>query len=167
MTTPRNGAAGTTQGAVIAGGQATRMGGRPKGLESVGGARILDRLVAVFEEALGDQPLLVANAEDAPTWRPGLRVIPDIRPGMGALGGIYTAVLAAPAPVVTVAWDMPFVTGPLIGALAAGLADADACLPESGGPRGLEPLVRRLRARLRARHRRRPRRRRPPGDRLP
>jgi molybdopterin-guanine dinucleotide biosynthesis protein A len=116
------------------------MGGRPKGLASVGGVRILDRLVAVFEEALGTRPLLVANAEDAPTWRPDVRVVRDVRPGTGTLGGIYTAVLSAPAPVVTIAWDMPFVTAPLIGALAAGLENADACLPESGGPRGLEPL---------------------------
>jgi molybdopterin-guanine dinucleotide biosynthesis protein A len=112
----------------------------PKGLETVGGVRILDRLVAAFEEALGAPPILIANAEDAPRWRPGLRVVPDVRPGAGAVGGIYTAVLAAPAPVVAVAWDMPFVTAPLLQALAAGLAEADACLPASGGPRGMEPL---------------------------
>jgi molybdopterin-guanine dinucleotide biosynthesis protein A len=128
------------RGAIIAGGQATRFGGRPKGLERVGGLRIIDRLVTMFEEALGAPPILVANAPDAATWRPGLRVVPDVSPGAGSVGGIYTAVLAAPAPVVCVAWDMPFVTPPLVQALAAGLAGADACLPESGGRRGLEPL---------------------------
>jgi molybdopterin-guanine dinucleotide biosynthesis protein A len=35
---------------------------------------------------------------------------------------------------------MPFVPAGLIRALADGLADADACLPESGGRRGLEPM---------------------------
>jgi molybdopterin-guanine dinucleotide biosynthesis protein A len=35
---------------------------------------------------------------------------------------------------------MPFVPAPLLRALADGLAEADACLPESGGPRGMEPL---------------------------
>ena len=133
-------AGGRVRGAVIAGGESTRFDGRPKGLELVGGVRILDRLVGVFEEALGDSPILVANAEDAGTWRPGLAVVPDTRPGNGALGGIYTAVLAAPAPVVCVAWDMPFVPAPLLRALADGLAEADACLPASGGPRGVEPL---------------------------
>jgi molybdopterin-guanine dinucleotide biosynthesis protein A len=117
-----------------------RLAGRPKGLEQVGGVRILDRLVAVFLEAFGELPILVTNSAEAPAWRADLRVYPDLRPGMGALGGIFTAILSAPAPVVTVAWDMPFVTSPLLKALAAGLADADACLPESGGPRGLEPL---------------------------
>ena len=127
-------------GAVLAGGGATRFEGRPKGLARVGGARILDRLVDVFGEALGAAPLLVANAPDAPTWRPDLRVVADIRPGMGSLGGIYTAVVEAPAPVVCVAWDMPFVTSGLVRALADGLAEWDAFLPESDGRRGVEPL---------------------------
>lgn len=127
-------------GAVLAGGGATRFEGRPKGLARVGGARILDRLVDVFGEALGAAPLLVANAPDAPTWRPDLRVVADVRPGMGSLGGIYTAVVEAPAPVVCVAWDMPFVTSGLVRALADGLAEWDAFLPESDGRRGVEPL---------------------------
>jgi molybdopterin-guanine dinucleotide biosynthesis protein A len=128
------------RGAVLAGGGATRFGGRPKGLEVVGGERILDRLVSVFEQALGSPPLLVANAPDAATWRPDLRVVPDVRAGLGSLGGIYTAVLEAPAPVVCVAWDMPFVTAELLRALATGLEHFDAFLPESENRRGIEPL---------------------------
>jgi molybdopterin-guanine dinucleotide biosynthesis protein A len=106
----------------------------------VGGERILDRLVRTMTDALGTPPLLVANAPDAAGWRPDLRVVPDVRPGLGALGGIYTAVSEAPAPVVCVAWDMPFVSVALLRALAAGLTDHDAVLPESAGRRGLEPL---------------------------
>jgi molybdopterin-guanine dinucleotide biosynthesis protein A len=90
--------------------------------------------------ALGGPPLLVANAPEAAGWRPDLRVVPDVRPGLGALGGIYTAVVEAPAPVVCVAWDMPFVTEAVLGRLAAGLADHDAVLPASGSWRGIEPL---------------------------
>ena len=136
-----NGERGTAvRGAILAGGGATRLGGVPKGLERVGGQRILDHLVEAFVAALGEPPLLIANAPDAASWLPDLRVAPDLRPGLGALGGLYTAVRLAPAPVVTVAWDMPFVGPGLIGALAAGLTNADACLPESGGPRNLEPL---------------------------
>ena len=128
------------RGVVLAGGGATRYGGRPKGLEQVGGVRILDRVVDAMIEAFGDPPLLVANAPDAATWRPGLEVVGDERPGMGALGGLYTAVVRGPAPVVVAAWDMPFVPRGLLAALAAGLDGADACLPESDGRRGLEPL---------------------------
>ncbi len=128
------------RGAILAGGGATRMGGAPKGLLEVGGQRILDRLVASFETALGGFPLLVANAPTAATWRPELRVVADRHPGSGSLGGLLTAVLEAPAPVVCVAWDMPFVPAPLIAALAEGLGNADVCIPASGGRRGLEPL---------------------------
>ena len=127
-------------GAILAGGGATRMAGAPKGLLEVGGVRILDRLAATFEEALGHLPLLVANAPDAAGWRADLRVVSDRRPGLGSLGGLYTAVLEAPAPVVCVAWDMPFVPAALLRELAAGLVDADVCIPASGGRRGLEPL---------------------------
>jgi len=128
------------RGAIIAGGGATRFEGRPKGLEEVGGVRILDRLVDAFRAALGAAPLLIANAPEATGWRPDLRVVPDVVTGAGALGGLYTAVLEAPAPVVCVAWDMPFVPAGLIRALAAGLGAGDACLPASDSRRGMEPM---------------------------
>ena len=131
---------GSVAGAILAGGGATRFGGKPKGLEVVGGERILDRLVRVMTAALDRPPLLVANAADAQSWRPDLRVVADVRPGVGSLGGIYTAVVEAPAPVVCVAWDMPFVSEALVQSLAARLQQYDAVLPESDGRRGVEPL---------------------------
>jgi molybdopterin-guanine dinucleotide biosynthesis protein A len=128
------------RGAILAGGGATRFEGKPKGLGLVGGERILDRLARVMTAALGEPPLLVANAPHSAQWRPDLRTVPDVRPGFGALGGIYTAVVEAPAPVVCVAWDMPFVSESLIRALADGLERNDAVLPQSDGRRGVEPL---------------------------
>ena len=120
------------RGVILAGGGATRFDGKPKGLELVGGRRILDRVVDALLDALGTPPLLVANAPDAACWRTDLEVVGDDQPGLGALGGIYTAVVKGPAPVVVVAWDMPFVSAPLLRALARGLEDVDACLPSSG-----------------------------------
>jgi molybdopterin-guanine dinucleotide biosynthesis protein A len=113
---------------------------RPKGLETVGGERILDRLVRVMTAALGAPPLLVANSPDAAAWRPDLRVVKDLRQGAGALGGIHAAVVEAPAPVMCVAWDMPFVPPGLVDAVARKLEGYDAAIPESDGPRNLEPL---------------------------
>lgn len=128
------------RGVILAGGQASRYGGRPKGLERVGGERILDRLVAACIAALGSAPLLVANDPAAPGWRPDLAIATDVEPGLGALGGLLTAVERGPAPVVVVAWDMPFVTASLLAALAAGLTEADVVIPEGDNRRGLEPL---------------------------
>ena len=128
------------RGAVLAGGAASRYGGQPKGLLTVGGRRILDRVADAVAAAIGGPPLLVANAPDAPNWRPDLRTIPDARPGLGSLGGIYTAVAAAPEPVLCVAWDMPFVTAALLRGLVAASEGYDAFLPESDNRRGVEPL---------------------------
>lgn len=129
------------RGAVLAGGQATRFGGRPKGLEEVGGRRILDRVVHAVAAATGHPPFLVANDDRAPTWCVGLEVVPDERPGFGSLGGIYTAVVrAGDEQVLCVAWDMPFVTPALLQELVASAAGYDAYLPESTGRRGMEPL---------------------------
>jgi molybdopterin-guanine dinucleotide biosynthesis protein A len=128
------------RGAVLAGGAASRFGGRPKGLERVGGQRILDLAVESLREATGALPVLVANAPDAESWYPGLTVLRDLLPHCGALGGIYTAVSASEQPVLVLAWDMPFVPVSLLRALVEGASDYDVFLPESGNRRGLEPL---------------------------
>jgi len=130
----------TLRGAVLAGGAARRYGGRPKGLVELGGRRILDRVVDAVRGVTGAPPLLVANAPDGPGWRPDLHTVPDVRPGCGSLGGIYTAVASGTGPVLCIAWDMPFVTAGLLRALVDGSAGYDAFLPESDGKRRVEPL---------------------------
>jgi len=133
---------------VIAGGGATRYGGAPKGLVEVGGRRVLDRVVEALTEATGSAPLLVANDPNAAQWRPGLEVRGDVLDGQGSLGGILTAVETIKTGeagesvkgVICVAWDMPFVPAGLLRELASLLDGADAVVPESNGPRGLEPL---------------------------
>ena len=128
------------RGAILAGGQARRFGGGAKGLASVGGIRILDILVDVLRSALESDPILIANDPGASEWHPDLRVVPDRRPGAGALGGLYTAVVETPAPVVCVAWDMPFVPADLIRYLAERVEAGDVVIPASGGRRGVEPM---------------------------
>jgi molybdopterin-guanine dinucleotide biosynthesis protein A len=128
------------RGAVLAGGAATRFGGQPKGLERVGGERILDRVVAALRAATGSAPTLIANAKDAASWAPGLAVVRDPRPDLGTLGGLYTAITAGDGPVLVVAWDMPFVPVELLEAVVAGAQGYDVFLPESGSRRGVEPL---------------------------
>ena len=127
-------------GVILAGGQSSRYGGRPKGLERVHGSRVIDRVAAVLA-AETDSLLLIANDLDAASWLPGVRVESDVRPGIGSLGGIHAALVHARTPVIVVAWDMPFVPPGLIAELRARGADADVVAPESGSSRrGLEPL---------------------------
>jgi molybdopterin-guanine dinucleotide biosynthesis protein A len=124
----------------LAGGAASRFGGKAKGLETVGGERILDRVVRVVKEAVGELPLLVANADDAHEWIEGAVVAKDVIPNCGTLGGIYSAVAHSQHPVLITAWDMPFVSLELLKAVIAGASAFDVFLPESNGPLGFEPL---------------------------
>ena len=117
----------------------------------VGGIRVLDRVVEALAQATDTPPVLIANAPDAGVWKPGLKVIPDVEPGLGSLGGILTAVETMGGEgrggsgrvgdgVICVAWDMPFVSASLLAVLGSMLQDADAAIPESDSRRGLEPL---------------------------
>jgi molybdopterin-guanine dinucleotide biosynthesis protein A len=127
-------------GVILAGGQASRYGGRPKGLERVHGERVIDRVARVLTETTNSL-LLIANDPSASEWLPGVRVAADVRPGVGSLGGIHAALVHAGTSVIVVAWDMPFVPAGLLTELRALGREADVVAPESGSSRrGLEPL---------------------------
>ena len=81
----RGNAAGATsvRGAVLAGGAASRYGGRPKGLLEVGGRRILDRVVEALRLPSGPRRCSSRTPPTLATWRPDLRC----RPGRPARRG--------------------------------------------------------------------------------
>lgn len=129
-------------GAILAGGRNVRYGA-PKALATVAGERIIDRVIRALRAVTPD---LILIANDAPVYASvGLPMRPDARPGLGALGGIYTSLLwareAGRPGVFAVACDMPFLDARLLARLAEGAArGADVVAPESGGRRGVEPL---------------------------
>lgn len=129
----------TCTGVILAGGRASRYGGLPKGLERVGGERIIDRVAARLREVVDDL-LLIANAREADAWLVGVRRRADVITDTGSLGGIHAALSHAGTSVLLVAWDMPFVPTALLRRLLALGARADAAVPESESKRGLEPL---------------------------
>lgn len=116
------------------------MGGIPKGLESIGGVRILDRVAAALRAACDDL-LIAANAPDASNWLPDVAVLADEVPGSGGLAGIH-ATLGRGRDALVVAWDMPFVAGDLLRELArqARVEGAEVVVPESDSPHGIEPF---------------------------
>jgi molybdopterin-guanine dinucleotide biosynthesis protein A len=70
-----------------------------------------------------------------------VRLAPDLKPGRGALGGLYTAVASAASPLVAVvACDMPFASPKLLeGALNLMVAEgADVVIAKTD--EGYEPL---------------------------
>lgn len=123
-------------GVVLAGGRSTRMGTN-KALLEVGGVRLIDRAVATLR-AIFSEVLLIAN--DPEPYAPlGLSIFPDLLPGKGPLGGLYTAVSAAPRPwAFCLACDMPFANPTLIRYLASLAEGYEAVVPRT--PDGVQPL---------------------------
>lgn len=124
-------------GVVLAGGASARFGGAPKGLQPVGGRRVLDRVLDALRP-MTEAQLLVSNDPSAPGWMPDIPVVHDVLPARGSLVGIHAALAHSGTPVLVVAWDMPFVTPALLGALRARGEDSlGAVVPR--GPQGIEP----------------------------
>lgn len=107
------------------------MGGQPKAFLEVGGRRIIDRVLDVLR-AVTDEVLIVTNTPDLYASL-GLDLVPDVFPGRGSLGGIYSGLRAARGEAIfTVACDMPFLA-PEVAALVVGrAAQADVVVPEVG-----------------------------------
>ena len=71
--------------------RARRLGSVNKGTLPLGRMEIIDRQLLALE-GLASHVFIVGTPSDAWTAR-GLQVVPDDIPGMGALGGIYTAIV--------------------------------------------------------------------------
>ena len=119
------------------------------------GIRVVDRVRDALTRVAGEI-VLSANADGAADWVPGLAVIPDLHPGTGGLSGVHAALDraggAGGADVLAVAWDMPFVTSELLALISGRFTatGAEACVPESDSPHGIEPFCACYSATLRA-----------------
>src|SRR5437764_6422593 len=111
--------------AILAGGKATRYGGRDKSALVVDGRTILESQIAMLSPLTDD--LLIIRAAD------------DVVPGCGPLGGLHAALTKMRGTAAfVIACDMPFVTAPVVAYLVA-LADcADIVVPKTA--RGYHPL---------------------------
>jgi molybdopterin-guanine dinucleotide biosynthesis protein A len=124
-------------GAILAGGRSRRLGGRNKAALKIGNATVLDRQLARLRRVV-DRTIIVADDAASFAWT-GLPVIPDLRPGDGALGALRTAVHAAQTDrTLVMACDMPFVSEALLKFLVDEGQAADIAIPRTA--RGYEPL---------------------------
>jgi molybdopterin-guanine dinucleotide biosynthesis protein A len=123
---------------ILAGGRSQRLG-RDKSLLPLGGEPLLARTVARLAP-LSDDLIVVTNHADRyePLGLP-VRLVPDQRPGLGALMGIYSGLRAARHPLaLAVACDMPFLNVSLLRYMLALAPDHDVVIPRLDG--FLEPL---------------------------
>jgi molybdopterin-guanine dinucleotide biosynthesis protein A len=131
-------------GVIMAGGQSTRFGS-PKALALVGGERVVDRVARTLSSVTTDV-MLIAN-DEAVAREIGIAWRPDRVHGLGPLGGFDAALAWAEERsargILVAGCDMPFLSASLLFALLqrADATGADAVLPESEGPRGMEPLT--------------------------
>jgi molybdopterin-guanine dinucleotide biosynthesis protein A len=128
--------AGTVTGVILAGGKSRRMG-QNKALLSLGGVRLIDRVIGVMRDVC-PQLLLVTNSPEVYADL-GVPMVRDVYPDKGSLGGIYSAIYHATTTYcLVVACDMPFLHAAVLRYLVSQIADYDVVIPDVLGD--LQPL---------------------------
>jgi molybdopterin-guanine dinucleotide biosynthesis protein A len=97
--------------------------------------RVVERLAPI-----ADEMIVTTNRPDDYAFL-DTRLTPDLKPGRGALGGLYTAIATASNPfVAVVACDMPFASATLLEAATRLMVDeeADVVIPKTD--QGYEPI---------------------------
>lgn len=123
---------------IQAGGQSSRMG-EDKALKPFLGKpliqRVMERLSPIADE------LIVTTNRPADYAFLNTRLVPDLKPGRGALGGLYTAVASASHPLVAVvACDMPFASIKLLETGISLLVKEEADVVIAKTDEGYEPF---------------------------
>ena len=123
---------------IQAGGQSSRMG-EDKALKTFLGRPLIQRVVERLS-LIADELIVTTNHPEAYSFL-NLRLIPDLKPGRGALGGLYTAIASASNPMVAVvACDMPFASATLLEAASSIMVLEGADIVIVNGEEGYEPL---------------------------
>ena len=116
---------------ILAGGKSIRFG-HDKILEKIGNTSLLEQVISQTEPISKDIIIVTAKERTLPerTNHPKIRVVNDIVPGMGSLGGIYTGLVESKLPYnLVVAADMPFLNGPLLRYMIKAAEGYDLTLP--------------------------------------
>ena len=123
---------------IQAGGESSRMG-EDKALKAFLGRPLIERVVKRLS-SIADEMIVTTNRPDDYAFL-NLPLFADLKPGRGALGGLYTAIASARQPLVAVvACDMPFASATLLEAESTLLLEkeVDVVIPRSED--GYEPL---------------------------
>ncbi len=134
-------------GILLAGGRASRMGGGDKGLRRIGGATILDRVIATMAHQCAGL-VLNANGDPARFAAYGLPVIADSLAGFqGPLAGVLAGLdwVAANRPdlafAVSAPTDTPFLPSDLVARLQGARFEKGADIACASSASGAHPVI--------------------------
>ena len=123
---------------IQAGGQSSRMG-QDKALKLFLGRPLIERVIERLNP-IADEMLVTTNHPDDYVFL-NLPLFADLKPGRGALGGLYTALFSAKHSIVAVvACDMPFANAELFKAASDILVREEADVVIAKTDEGYEPL---------------------------
>ena len=129
---------------IQAGGQSSRMG-EDKALKTFLGRPLIQRVIERLSP-LADEIIVTTNRPENYSFL-NVRLVPDLMPGRGALGGLYTAIASASHPIVAVvACDMPFASATFFEAATRLMIQEEADVviareaSQAGKSEGYEPL---------------------------
>jgi molybdopterin-guanine dinucleotide biosynthesis protein A len=113
-------------GIILAGGKSRRMG-KEKGLVDFKGQPLIDYSIKVLNE-LCSEIIISSNSKNYDHL--GFKVVPDLYPDTGPMGGIYSCLKqSANALNLVLSCDMPFVTIGIFHHLLAKRGDSLVCVP--------------------------------------
>ena len=125
---------------ILAGGKSSRLE-NDKVLETVGNRSLLQRVISGVSLLSNDIIIVTASEQTVPECidYPKLRIVTDICPGKGPLGGIYTGLATSTSFYnLVVASDMPFLNQALLRYMIQLSANFDLVVPQMGNL--VEPL---------------------------
>jgi len=123
---------------IQAGGLSSRMG-EDKALKSFLGRPLIQRVIDRIKP-IADEIIVTTNRPIEYEFL-GLRLVPDLKPGRGALGGLYTAIASATSPLVAVvACDMPFASRMLFEGALRLMVEEEADIVIAKKDENYEPL---------------------------
>jgi molybdopterin-guanine dinucleotide biosynthesis protein A len=135
---------------IQAGGQSSRMG-EDKALKAFLGRPLIQRVVERLTPIADEMIVTTNHPEDyrfldtSTGSGRSLRLVSDLKPGRGALGGLYTAITSASRPTVAVAaCDMPFASPTLLRVASRILIEeeVDVVIPSAAPRATLAPALR-------------------------
>ncbi len=123
---------------IQAGGQSSRMG-EDKALKLFLGRPLIQRVLERLNP-IADELIVTTNHPQEYAFL-HTRLVADLKPGRGALGGLYTAIASATQPLVAVvACDMPFARSQLIETASSLIVKEAADVVIAKSEEGYEPL---------------------------